>query len=94
MQAFYTAMVITAVGIGLTGVEGWKPLFGSLADCWSVRQLWGLVDLFRTRRLKFEPMVSGTADTYIDAKEILASEFTASIDKFRTLLLLQGIEPS
>jgi hypothetical protein len=46
VQAFYSAMEIFAVGSGLTGVEGWKPLFGSLSDCWSVRQFWGSVVVF------------------------------------------------
>ena len=43
LQAIYSAMEIVAVGSGLTGVEGWKPLFGNLSDCWSVRQFWGYV---------------------------------------------------
>lgn len=41
LQVLYSIMQIVAVGSGLTGVEGWKPLFGSLSDCWSVRQFWG-----------------------------------------------------
>ena len=43
LQVLYSAMQIVAVGSGLTGVEGWKPLFGNLSDCWSVRQFWGWV---------------------------------------------------
>lgn len=46
VQAIYSAMEIVAVGSGLTGVEGWKPLFGNLADCWSIRQFWGSVIYF------------------------------------------------
>lgn len=43
LQVIYSTMQIVAVGSGLTGVEGWKPLFGNLSDCWSVRQFWGWV---------------------------------------------------
>lgn len=43
VQAIYSAMEIVALGSGLTGVAGWKPLFGSLMDCWSIRQFWGSV---------------------------------------------------
>lgn len=46
VQAIYSAMEIIAVASGLTGVEGWKPLFGSLSDCWSIRQFWGSVLFF------------------------------------------------
>lgn len=46
VQAIYSVIEIVAVASGLTGVEGWKPLFGSLSDCWSVRQFWGSVVLF------------------------------------------------
>lgn len=43
VQAIYSAMEIIALASGLTGVEGWKPLFGGLSDCWSIRQFWGSV---------------------------------------------------
>lgn len=50
VQAIYSAMEIVALGSGLTEVEGWKPLFGSLSDCWSIRQFWGSVMFFLLAR--------------------------------------------
>lgn len=47
VQAIYSAMEIIAIASGLTGVEGWKPLFGSLSGCWSIRQFWESVVFFR-----------------------------------------------
>jgi hypothetical protein len=43
VQIFHTVAQIVAVGSGLSGVEGWKPMYGSLTDCWSIRQFWGSV---------------------------------------------------
>lgn len=41
LQSVYCLLAINSVSCGLTGVETWRPLFGPLRQCWSVRQFWG-----------------------------------------------------
>ncbi len=43
LQMFYCALAIVAVATGLTGVEEWPPMFGSVRECYSIRQFWGYV---------------------------------------------------
>lgn len=40
-QGIYSGSAFLTVASGLSKVEVWRPLFGSLADCWSLRQFWG-----------------------------------------------------
>jgi hypothetical protein len=55
VQAFYTAMEITAGESGLTGVEGWKPLLGSLRVCQAVLGVGG--PFWLPGAFKFESVV-------------------------------------
>ena len=41
LQALYSGTAFTTVAFGISKLESWRPLFGSLADCWSIRQFWG-----------------------------------------------------
>ena len=51
VQLFYSCFALVAVRIqlksvaafeiGPQGIEAWPPMFGRLADCWSVRHFWG-----------------------------------------------------
>ncbi|MCJ1239557.1 hypothetical protein MMC14_007555 [Varicellaria rhodocarpa] len=43
LQAFYTFMAVIAVDAGVTTIDEWPPLFGSVKDCYSIRQFWGSV---------------------------------------------------
>lgn len=39
----YDMVSIVAVGLRLTGVNAWRPVFGSIWDMYTVRRFWGLV---------------------------------------------------
>ena len=43
LQAFYSFMAIIAVDARVTTLGVWPPLFGSVKDCYSIRQFWGFV---------------------------------------------------
>ena len=43
VQALYCTVSFVCVACGLTAVEAWRPIFGSLTACWSVRSFWGSV---------------------------------------------------
>lgn len=46
LEAMYDALAIAFVGVGLSEVRAWRPIFGLVRECWSIRQFWGL-DAFR-----------------------------------------------
>lgn len=39
-QALYSAAAVVAVGLGISRVEAWRPLFGNITEVWSLRQAW------------------------------------------------------
>lgn len=41
LNACYSLLAIISVTTGLAPVDQWPPLFGKLADCYSIRQFWG-----------------------------------------------------
>lgn len=41
-QAVYSGTATIMVGLELSEVERWRPLFGRYLDAWSIRQFWGL----------------------------------------------------
>ena len=41
IQMWYSAFAVLALLAGVTDVDVWRPLFGELRDCWSVRNFWG-----------------------------------------------------
>lgn len=41
IQGVYSGVAAVMVGLWLSDVQRWKPLFGRLTDAWSVRQFWG-----------------------------------------------------
>lgn len=41
LQVFYSIVAGVSVALGLTRVEVWPPLFGSMTQCYSMRQFWG-----------------------------------------------------
>ncbi|KAB5522123.1 membrane bound O-acyl transferase family-domain-containing protein [Coniochaeta sp. 2T2.1] len=41
LQISYYGVAIVAVGLGVTGVEEWRPLFGSVFEIYSLRNFWG-----------------------------------------------------
>ena len=43
LNALHCILAILAVATGMTGVDVWPPMFGSLKDCYSIRQFWGYV---------------------------------------------------
>jgi hypothetical protein len=40
MSMFYGIMAFLAVGLGLTDVSGWRPLFGSPLNAYTIRRFW------------------------------------------------------
>ena len=41
IQAFYCSVAILAVATNVTTVNLWPPIFGSIKECYSIRQFWG-----------------------------------------------------
>ncbi|KAI0534843.1 membrane bound O-acyl transferase family-domain-containing protein [Xylaria digitata] len=41
IQAFYCFSAIVGVATGVTALESWPPMFGSLTDMYTVRNFWG-----------------------------------------------------
>ena len=41
LEAIYDTLAIVFVTLGLTGVSAWRPIFGNLKDCRSLRRFWG-----------------------------------------------------
>ncbi len=41
IELCHCAPAILTVALGASKIDSWRPFFGSLADCWSVRQFWG-----------------------------------------------------
>jgi hypothetical protein len=41
LELSYTGVSILAVGLNLTKVESWRPMFGSIWDLYTVRKFWG-----------------------------------------------------
>ena len=42
-EAVHRATAAVTVGLRVSPVERWRPLFGNLGDAWSVRRFWGYV---------------------------------------------------
>lgn len=43
IQGFTSVGALLAVGLGLSKVENWRPAFGSLAEAYSLKNIWGNV---------------------------------------------------
>lgn len=43
ISVLYSMLSISAVALGLSVVNEWPPVFGSVVDSWSLRQFWGYV---------------------------------------------------
>ena len=43
LQGGYSGTAVVMVGLGISEVERWPPLFGWYLDAWSLRQFWGFV---------------------------------------------------
>ena len=41
LEAMYDTLAIVFVALRLTGVSAWRPIFGDLQDCRSLRRFWG-----------------------------------------------------
>ena len=41
IEVFYSTLAIVEVSLGLTAVNVWPPVFGSMGDSYSIRQFWG-----------------------------------------------------
>ncbi|KAF2865631.1 membrane bound O-acyl transferase family-domain-containing protein [Massariosphaeria phaeospora] len=41
IQGFQSLAAAVAVGLGVSGVEEWRPAFGRLADAWRLKNVWG-----------------------------------------------------
>lgn len=41
IQGFYSAVAAATVGLGLSDVASWRPVFGSLSDAYNLRNFWG-----------------------------------------------------
>jgi hypothetical protein len=46
LSLIYGFLSIVAVAVGLSNVEEWPPVFGSVDEAWSIAQFWGQVNPF------------------------------------------------
>ena len=49
IQGTYAAASVIGVSSSLSGVRDWRPMFGKMADAWTLREFWGYGNLFRYR---------------------------------------------
>lgn len=51
VQAYFSFWAFLVVAFGFDRPEWWRPMFGSLSECYTIRGFWGHVKLdFTTRR--------------------------------------------